>query len=111
MAFIKYREGTSYPSFLASEVGIRTKTRQIEESMGTDGIVKPGTIYPADGANAEGLVFETVDVSSGAVPGPVMTAGEVYEDQLPAKPSEAAKTAMQKLGMVFIPTKPKTERP
>ena len=111
MAFIKYREGTSYPSFLASEVGIRTKTRQIEESMGTDGIIKPGTIYPADGADAEGLVFETVDVSLGAVPGPVLTGGVVYEYELLALPWVAAKTALQKLGMFFFPTKPKTERP
>ena len=110
MAFIKHTKGTSYPSFLASEIGLRTKTRQIEESMGSEGIVKPGAIYPADDATAEGLVFEAVDVSDGAMPGSVMTAGEVYEDQLPAKPSEAAKTAMNKLGMVFIPTKPKTER-
>lgn len=44
--------------------------------------VPMGTAYPTNDANAIGIAYEDVDVSSGDMPGSVVTKGEVYEDRL-----------------------------
>ena len=44
--------------------------------------VPMGTAYPTNDANAIGIAYEDVDVSSGNMPGSVVTKGEVYEDRL-----------------------------
>lgn len=110
MSFIRYKSGWTRPNFLASEIGIRTKTRQIPQSMGTavdcDKVAKAGTVFPSNDGSAQGILFEDVHVTSGDMPGAVMTAGEVYVDQLPASPSAEAQAAMEKTGLVFLPAKP-----
>ena len=45
--------------------------------------VKMGTIYPANNATAVGIVYEDVDVTTGDMPGSVVTKGVIYEDRLP----------------------------
>ena len=42
-----------------------------------------GTIYPAADATATGIVYEDVDVTTGDMPGSLVTAGTVYENRLP----------------------------
>ena len=59
--------------------------------------VPMGTIYPAAGANAIGIVYEDVDVSTGNMPGSVVTAGIVYENRLPATVTSATKTALKNI--------------
>lgn len=44
--------------------------------------VPMGTAYPSNDGNAIGITYEDVDVSSGNMPGSVVTKGEVYEDRL-----------------------------
>lgn len=44
--------------------------------------VPMGTAYPTNDGNAVGIAYEDVDVSSGNMPGSVVTKGEVYEDRL-----------------------------
>ena len=44
--------------------------------------VPMGTAYPTNDGNAIGIAYEDVDVSSGNMPGSVVTKGEVYEDRL-----------------------------
>lgn len=73
--------------------------------------VAMGTIYPANGATAIGILYEDVDVTSGDMPGSVVTAGTVYLDRLPVAPAEAAKTALEGLGFKFITAAPTTTRP
>ena len=63
------------------------ETRQIPVSMATTTdkntkYVKMGTIFPANDATAEGIVYEDVDVTKGDMPGSVVTKGNVYEDRL-----------------------------
>jgi hypothetical protein len=41
-----------------------------------------GTAYPSNDANAIGLTYEDVDVTTGNMPGSVVTKGIVYEDRL-----------------------------
>lgn len=68
--------------------------------------VPMGTIYPANGATAIGILYEDVDVTSGDMPGSVVTAGTVYLDRLPVAPAEAAKTALEGRGFKFITAAP-----
>jgi hypothetical protein len=72
--------------FLAKEECER-KTREISESGATttaDGTkyVPMGTIYPANDATAEGIVYEDIDVTNGNKAGSVVLSGVVYEDRL-----------------------------
>lgn len=71
--------------------------------------VPAGAIIPANGATAEGILYEDIDVTKGAAPGSVVVEGTVYLDQLPAAPVSAATSAMTKIRT--IATKPTITRP
>ena len=106
MSFVTDISGTKRPNFLESEVGLVLKTREIPASMGVqDGLYKtvaPGTPYPSNDANAVGILFETVDVTSGNMPGSVLVAGRVLAENLNL--ATAAKTALAGKGIVFVDT-------
>jgi hypothetical protein len=81
-------KGTVYAPghFLAHEECVR-ETKEISQSGATTTesgakYVKMGTAYPSNDANAIGIVYEDVDVSTGNMPGSVVTKGIVYEDRL-----------------------------
>lgn len=90
----------SDPSFVSSHHHIN-RTRTITQAMGTaengKTLVKAGTVFPANDATAEGIVYYTVDVTHGDQPGSVMVEGYVLENRLPAAVSAAAKTAMKEI--------------
>ena len=71
--------------------------------LGTNGTkyVKMGTVYPANDATAEGIVYEDVDVTTGDMPGSVVLKGVVYTDRLPVALQEAAQTALEEKGFTF----------
>ena len=71
-------------------------------TVGTAKYVPMGTVWPANGATAVGIVYEDVDVSEGNMPGSLVTAGVVYENRLPATLASAAKTALAGLGFKFL---------
>ncbi len=101
--------------FLASEECTR-ETRQIAQSGATtaaDGskYVKMGTPYPSNDANAIGIVYEDVDVTTGDMPGSVVTKGIVYADRLPVALADTAKTALEGLGFKLLNTAPAVTRP
>lgn len=63
------------------------ETREIAQSGAVevaDGTkyVPMGTAYPSNDSNAIGLTYEDVDVTTGNMPGSVVTKGIVYEDRL-----------------------------
>lgn len=72
--------------FLAHEECVR-ETKQIPATMGTavanTKYVKMGTIFPSADANAIGIIYEDVDVTTGDMPGSVVTKGVVIEARLP----------------------------
>lgn len=95
--------------FLAHEECVR-ETRQISQTGATTltngaKYVKMGTLYTT-GSGAEtnyvGFVYEDVDVTTGNMPGSVVTKGVVYEDRLPAELASAAKTALEAKGFKFV---------
>ena len=100
--------------FLAHEECVR-ETKQIAQSGATTTAeggkyVKMGTPYPSNDGNAIGIVYEDVDVTTGDMPGSVVTKGEVYEGRLPVELNGAAKSALQALGFRFV-EEPSVTRP
>lgn len=118
MSFINTgRSATVYAPgyFLAHEECVR-ETREIPVSMATtasDGskYVKMGTVFPSNDGNAIGIVYEDVDVTTGAMPGSVVTKGVVYKDRLPVALESSAASALAGLGFTLITTAPAVERP
>lgn len=118
MSFIGSVKGQTYTPgwFLVNNDGVTLETRQIAQSGAETApsggkVVRMGTVYPANGATAEGIVFEDVDVTSGDMPGSVVTRGTIYLDRLPTAPVDAAKTALTAKGFVLIDAAPTVTRP
>ena len=114
MSFIGEEKNVIYHPgyFLAHEECTRV-TRQMPQAGAKTAAnggkyVAMGTIFPADDATAEGIVYEDVDVTDGDMAGSVVTAGTVYEDRLTI--SSAAKTALEGKGFTFV-TEPTVTRP
>lgn len=94
MSFIgKTNEGTTYaPGYFiaAGDETIQRETKEISASSAlvvtTDEggkYVPAGTAYPTNDGNAIGILYEDVDVTTGNMPGSVVTGGAtVYEDRL-----------------------------
>lgn len=103
MSIVTNITGEARANFLDSEVGLVLKTREIPATLGVqDGkykIVKAGTPFPSNDANAVGLVFEDIDVTDGNMPGAVMLAGRVLAQRLTL--ASEAKTALSGKGIVF----------
>ena len=119
MSFIGERErGTVYQPgwFLASEKCTRL-TREMDATnaeTATNGgkYIPMGTFYPEnDASTVEGIVYEDVDVTSGNMPGSVVTKGVVYLDRLPEQPESGVQSALEGKGFVFIETEPTVTRP
>jgi hypothetical protein len=91
MSFINLNDqGNVYAPgyFLAHEECVR-ETREIAQDSAlvqtaADGAkyVPMGTAYPTNDGNAIGIVYEDVDVTTGNMPGSVVTKGVVIEDRL-----------------------------
>lgn len=126
MAFIvNHSDSTVYAPgwFLANNEDCTRETRNIPASMGKsarDGKYVPmGTVYPEQGEDAEGLVYEDVDVSWGDMPGSVVTKGEVYLDRLQYLLNGSAQyylngstiQALEQKGFKFIEHEPTVTRP
>ena len=89
MSFIGESNGKTYaPGYFLAHEECERKTREIPQSMATTEangtkFVKMGTVYPSNDANAVGIVYEDVDVTTGNMPGSVVLKGTVNEDRLP----------------------------
>lgn len=72
--------------FLAHEECTRETKQMAQASAVTSAnggkYIPMGTAWPSNDAYAIGIVYEDVDVTSGDMPGSVVTKGEVYEDRL-----------------------------
>ena len=114
MSFIQNESGVAYaPGYFLAHEECTRETREIPQSMATtaaDGTkyVKMGTVYPSNDGNAIGIVYEDVDVTTGNMPGSVVTKGEVYEDRITI--GTAAKAALVEAGFKFV-TAPAVNRP
>ena len=71
--------------------------------------VPAGAVVPSNDGNAKGILYEDVDVTSGDMPGSLVTEGVVYEDRLPASVQSTAKAVLP--GITFISAAPAITRP
>ena len=103
MSFIGKKGSVNYTPgwFLASE-DCTLETRQMSASNGVeiDGgkVIPMGTIYPANDSTAEGIVYEHVDVSTGDMPGAVVTRGVIIEERLTDGLASDAQAALEAKG-------------
>lgn len=119
MSFTSKATGTVYQPgyFLENAEDAIRETKQIKQLNATTAengakYVKMGTVYPANDNTAVGIVYEDVDVTSGDMPGSVVTRGTVYESRLPVKIDSKAKIALTDKGFYFIAaTEAATVRP
>ena len=118
MSFIIDNEGLVFAPgwFLATEAGVERKTGQVAQDHASvqttdDGrmYVPMGAIYPSNDASAEGIVYEDVDVTSGDMPGSIVTKGTVYTDRLYEEASAEAIAALT--GITFVDEAPEVARP
>lgn len=120
MAFIAEHDGTVFAPgwFLATAMGVTLETREIPEdhsnvqtSDSGRKYVPMGSVYPTNDADAEGIIYEDVDVTNGAMPGAVVTKGTVYADRLSVELTTAAETALKGVGISFVDETPTVSRP
>lgn len=86
----------STPAFVSSD-HIVSRTRTATQAMGTNGVLKAGTVYPANDETAEGITLHDVDLTHGDQPVGVMVEGYVYEARLPETVTAEAKEALAKI--------------
>ena len=119
MSFNQNKTGTGYaPGWFLAEAECLRETREIAQNhaqvvtVGTAKHVPMGAFWPANNSSTvKGIVYEDVDVTTGNMPGSVVTRGVVYLDRLPASPESGVQSALEGLGFKFYSTAPAATRP
>ena len=92
---------TEKVNFLASEVGLRMVTAQVD-SDGIEADAQGKKIVPAGTiVDGKGVIFEDVDVTDGAHEAALIVAGHLLSDKMPVAPSEGQVTAFAAKGLFF----------
>lgn len=104
------------PGWFLASADCRRETVQVNQNHSqvvtkADGskYVPAGAVVPSNDGNAKGILYEDVDVTSGNMPGSLVTEGVVYEDRLPASVQSTAKAVLP--GITFISAAPAITRP
>lgn len=118
MSFIGETKGTEYKAgaFLTDDENCVRETRTIPQEGATTAdnggkYHKAGEVYPAQGDNAEGLLYEDVDVTNGDMPGSVVTKGHVTLSLLPQELTASTLDALSVKGFLFTSKLPTVTRP
>ena len=119
MSFIMNKTNVGYaPGWFLAEADCSRETRTIAQNhaqvVTVNGAkhVPMGAFFPANNSSTvKGIVYEDVDVTSGDMPGSVVTKGVVYLDRLPAAPESGVQSALEGLGFKFYATAPVVARP
>lgn len=117
MSFIQSNTNIRYqPGFFLASADCTRETVTVKQNHAAvvtkaDGskYVPAGAVIPANDATAKGILYEDVDVSTGDMPGSLVTVGIVYKDRLPVAPVANAVSALT--GITFINTAPAITRP
>ena len=117
MSFNQNTNGRGYaPGWFLAEEKCSRETAQISASHSqavtlSDGtkIVPAGAVIPANGSTAVGILYEDVEVTTGDMPGSIVTRGVIYADRLPAALDSDAASALT--GITVITAAPAAERP
>lgn len=117
MSFTASATGTTFEAgfFLVDDEACLRETADIAQNhaqaVTRNGrtIVPMGAVIPANGATANGILYEDIDVTDGAAPGSIVTRGVIYGDRLPAALDSDAATALT--GIKVIASSPAVTRP
>lgn len=117
MSFIQNKNGLGYaPGFFLASADCDRETVEVSAShaqvvTNADGTkyVPAGAVIPSNDGNAKGILYEDVEVTTGNMPGSLVTRGVVYEDRLPAAIESAAEAVLP--GIRVITTTPAVVRP
>ena len=116
MSFNQNTNGRVYaPGWFLAEEECSRETAQISAShsqavtIGATKIVPAGAVIPSNDGNAKGILYEDVEVTTGNMPGSIVTKGTVYEDRLPAAIESSAEAVLT--GIRVITTTPAVIRP
>lgn len=74
-----------------------TATTAMGETVGTQKLVKAGTVFPANDATAKGIVYETVDVTNGDQPVAIIVDGHIIDAFLPEPVDALAKPVLTQI--------------
>lgn len=103
MALMNVTTGVERANILDSEVGLVLKTKEINVSLASSGIVIKGTPYPSNDTNCVGLIYEDIDMTGNTKKqGSVIVAGRIIEANLPVALDSNAKTALAASGIVLV---------
>lgn len=111
MSFTQVRTGRGYaPGFILAEEICSRETAQVAADHAQvvtleDGskIVPMGAVIPSNDGNAKGILYEDVEVTTGNMPGSIVTRGVIYEDRLPASVQSSAKAVLPGITFKSVP--------
>ena len=116
MSFNQKTNGRGYaPGYFLASADCDRETVQVSAShsqavtIGATKIVPAGAVIPSNDGNAKGILYEDVEVTTGDMPGSLVTRGIVYEDKLPAAIESTAEAVLP--GIRVITTTPAAVRP
>ena len=116
MSFNQSANGRTYaPGWFLAEEECARETVQVSAThsqavtIGAHKIVPAGAVIPSNDGNAKGLLYEDVEVTTGDMPGSLVTRGAVYEDRLPAAIESSAEAVLP--GIKVITAVPSVVRP
>lgn len=116
MSFNQNTNGRVYaPGWFLAEAECSRETAEISSShsqavtIGATKIVPAGAVIPSNDGNAVGILYEDVEVTTGNMPGSIVTKGTVYEDRLPAAIESTAEAVLP--GIKVITATPAVIRP
>ena len=117
MSFNQNTNGRGYaPGYFLANADCDRETVQVSASHAqvvtlANGckIVPAGAVIPSNDGNAKGILYEDVEVTTGDMPGSLVTRGAVYEDKLPAAIESTAEAVLT--GIKVITTSPSVVRP
>ena len=117
MSFNQNTNGRAYaPGYFLADADCDRETVQVSANHSqvvtlANGckIVPAGAVIPSNDGNAKGILYEDVEVTTGDMPGSLVTRGAVYEDKLPASIESAAEAVLT--GIKVITTSPAVIRP
>lgn len=116
MSFNQNTNGRGYaPGYFLADADCDRETVQVSAShsqavtIGATKIVPAGAVIPSNDGNAKGILYEDVEVTTGDMPGSLVTRGAVYEDKLPAAIESSAEAVLT--GIRVITASPAVIRP
>lgn len=116
MSFNQKVNGRGYaPGFFLASADCDRETVEVSAShaqavtIGDKKIVPAGAVIPSNDGNAKGILYEDVEVTTGNMPGSLVTRGVVYEDRLPAAIESTAEAVLP--GIRVITATPAAVRP